>query len=410
MVWFHGGGFYLGWAGEPLFDGQELARRGVVLVSPNCRVGSLGYVAHPLLTAESPRAASGNYGLMDLVAALQWIRENIAAFGGDPGRITIFGQSSGAGSVTSLMSSPLARGLFHRAIAQSGGVNARMRLRSKANGPLESMESMGERLARRLGADTRPDVLGAMRAAPWKEVVDAWEDVLREGGTGMGLPNGGTINHLSVDGYVLPDAPGTTWREGRQHAVPFMTGSVAAEGFTFARNNAVTTLDKYGPFLERRFGADAAAARALYPADDDRAAFQAAQDVLGDEFVRAVRKAARRMAEVQPDTYLYQFRYVAAPDVARGVPASHGSELAYLFHRLPASAGYDDRDRAFSEQLIGYWTRFAATGDPNADGAPAWPRFDEASERHLWLDAPFEAGDHLRQEPLDFLDGRRRGG
>jgi para-nitrobenzyl esterase len=270
------------------------------------------------------------------------------------------------------------------------------------------MESLGERLAAGLDVSWCADVLVAMRAAPWHEVVAAWEEAQREGGVGRGLPNQGTINHLSVDGYILPAAPGRIWAAAAQARVPFMTGTVSAEGFSYLRTNAVDSLAAYQRLIERRFGERADAAARYYPARDDENAVQAAQDVFGDDFVRGVRTAARWQAAIEPSTYLYQFQYVAPADAARGLPPMHTAEIRYLFGRLPEDEGYTDEDRRVSASLMGYWTRFARAGDPNGDGAPTWPTFSKEGDAYLAIGRTAEARTGLRREALDFLESLRR--
>ena len=216
MFWIHGGGFFVGTGGKPCYDGAELVKRGeVVVVTCNYRLGPFGFLAHPALTAESPNHASGNYGMMDQVAALQWVRENIAAFGGDPGSVTIFGQSAGGVSVCALMASPLAKGLFHRGIVQSGSAPGNLHDRA-------TMESRGIEFAQRLGADD----LKTMRAKSADEVLAAAKQ-------GSGRVGEGTQDHLSIDGYVLRESLQKTFAGGRQHNVPLLGGTTKDEDRLF---------------------------------------------------------------------------------------------------------------------------------------------------------------------------------
>ena len=313
MVWIHGGGFLRGAGGKASYDGAELAKRGgVVVVSFNYRLGPLGFLAHPALTAESPHHASGNYGIMDQIAALEWVRKNIAAFGGDPGRITIFGQSAGGVSVCALMASPLATGLFHRAIVQSGSAPGNLHDRP-------AMESLGVEFARRLGAGD----LQAMRAKSPGEVLAAAKK--NTGGVGEG-----TQDHLSVDGYVLTDSPGKVFAAGRQHNVPLIAGTTK---------------------------------------DEDKL------------FLAGVKAVVDRMAPLQPKTFFYEFRHTPGYAVANSLGAFHGVELPYVFHYFPPTLESNAEDEQLSGLLIGYWTRFARTGDPNGDGEPAWAAYD-AQTRH----------------------------
>jgi para-nitrobenzyl esterase len=319
MFWIHGGGFLFGSGGKPSYDGAALARRGdVVVVTHNYRLGPLGFLAHPALSAESPQRTSGNYGVMDQIAALKWVQENIAEFGGDPGSVTIFGQSAGAVSVAALIVSPLARGLFHRAIIHSG--NAPGNLHDRAR-----MEALGGEFAARLGAATPV----AMRA---KSVAD----VLAAAKKNTGRIGEGTQDHLFVDGYVLPEMPYRVFTAGRQHNVPLMAGTTR---------------------------------------DEDRV------------FLAGVTSVVQAMAVIQPRTYSYEFRRL--PDYAgsNNLGVFHGVELPYVFRYFPPVLRFDAADERLSDLMIGYWTRFARTGDPNGDGAPLWPAYDRSGRHVQALDA-----------------------
>jgi para-nitrobenzyl esterase len=403
MVWIHGGGYYLGGSAEPTYDGTELARAGVVLVSVNYRLGTFGFLAHPALTAESRDGASGMYGIMDQILALQWVRDNISGFGGDPERVTIFGQSAGAGSVCCLMTSRLARGLFHRAILHSGRAGAELRDRSKDLPRLESMESLGVAFAERLGVADAPDLLAAMRAKPWQEILDAFEMPSRNAG-------GGTKAHLSVDGHVLTEAPGLSFAKGGQARVPLMAGTAAREGSLFTRGNRVVgSLDTWQQLVRMTFGPSLSArVLELYPAHDDVSAPAAYTDLVGDYFVWGARDAVRQMAKVQPKTWLYQFTHVSPRGVRNGLGSYHGCELPYAFGNLAEAEASSAEDKALSRAMIGYWIRFAASGDPNGEGAVPWAAYTERQDNHLILDTEIRTGRKLRQQQLDLLGERLR--
>lgn len=238
MVWIHGGGCTTGTGSTPIYNGARFAKRVVVLVTINYRLGPLGYLAHPLLSAESDHGVSGNYGLLDQIAALQWVQRNIAAFGGDPDCVTIFGESAGAQSVCWLMVSPLAEGLFHRAIAESGGVHGPTRALREEVGRFESMESVGERIAHDLGCDTALDPLAAMRAVTPERLLKTLD--VAQGLLGKGVKLGAV-----VDGWALARSASAMWDAGEQYDVPFMTGSNADEGSIFMRQLPVTGLSGY---------------------------------------------------------------------------------------------------------------------------------------------------------------------
>lgn len=307
MFWIHGGGFMFGAGGKACYDGAELARRGgVVVVTCNYRLGPFGFLAHPALTAESPHHASGNYGMMDQVAALRWVQVNIAAFGGDPSCVTIFGQSAGGVSVCALMASPLAQGLFHRAIVHSGSAPANSR-------SLAAMESLGIDFSKRLGADD----LRSMRAKSAAELLAARK-------IGTGRVGEGTEDHLCVDGWFLPEAPGRAFAAGRQAKVPVMAGTTRDEGRGF---------------------------------------------VLGIDAV------AQAMAAMQPATYRYEFRRTPGFAAAKNLGCFHGAELPYLFHYFPPVLQFNAEDERLAAEMIGYWSRFARSGNPNGSGAPEWPAY-----------------------------------
>jgi len=389
MVWIHGGGFTRGGAAQSPYDGAALARHGVVVVTVNYRLGPFGFTALPALTAESAHRASGNYGLLDQIAALRWVHDNIAQFGGDPDNVTIFGESAGAVSVNLLLCSPLARGLFHRAIAQSGSLPTRLV-------PLRVAEKRGLALAQKLGVAEGPDMLRQLRARPAA-------DLLAAAGKPSPLPGGGTVQFLCVDGYVLPEKPVEVARAGKLLAVPYLAGTVRDEGSVFARKIPVNSVKGYQALLHFLFGDQAAELEKLYPVAKPSDLGPALNDLLGDAFVAGTRRMVRDMAAGGAPAYLYQFTRTSEAAAALGLGCFHGSEVPYVFGNL-GPLGRDPRDRDLAAAMMGYWTRFAATGDPNGDAAVAWPRYETATDQHLVLDVPVAVGAHLRQEQCDVRD------
>lgn len=389
MFWIHGGGFTMGGAAQATYDGANLARHGVVVVTINYRLGPFGFTALPALTAASGHNASGNYGLLDQIAALQWVRDNIAGFGGDPGQVTIFGESAGAVSVNLLLCSPLAQGLFHRAIAESGSLPTRLP-------PLRVAERRGLALAEKLGVTEGPDMLAQLRAKPADQILAAT-------GRPSPLPGGGTVEFVCLDGYVLREKPEQTAEAGRLTRVPYLAGTVADEGSVFARRFPINSVKGYQATLHFIFGDQAAALEKLYPVEKPQDIGPALNGLLGDAFVAGTRRMVRNMAAAGSPAYLYQFTRLSDVAAAAGVGCFHGSELPYVFGNL-GPVGRDARDRDLAEAVMGYWTRFAATGDPNGGGAVDWPRYEATTDQHLILDAPITTGTKLRQEQCDVRD------
>ena len=402
MVWIHGGGFYVDRASQPMYHGHSLAQKGVVVVSLNYRLGPFGFLAHPELTAESPHHSSGNYGLMDQIFAFTWVRENIERFGGDPGSVTIFGQSAGAVCVSALMVSPPAQGLFHRVIAQSGGLPGQVRLRDQDQGPLRSMESLGQDLAARMGFGGKDGAINAMRAKSWEEILAAGERP-----TGV-VPGGGTLDHFSVDGYVLTEPPRLAFSQGRQSNVPFITGIVSGEGLGFAgviRPN----LERLKGFVQARYGRLSDKILDFFSPQNDREAWRAFLDLTGPGgFGLQARWHARKMSAIQPQTYLYHFSRVSEARKLRDAGCFHCSEIPYIFRVAPEWDPFDEEDWRLSEEISGYWARFAKTGDPNGPGHVEWPAYDAETDRYLNFDAPIRADRRLYKEIMDFLEGLNR--
>lgn len=350
MVWIHGGGFVMGSSASPVLDGTALARRGVVLVSFNYRLGRLGFFAHPALTAEAGGRPSPDFALLDMIAALGWVRANIGALGGDPGRVTIFGESAGGAAVDLLLASPAARGLFTQAIVQSGANrSAYARLSADRSGQI-SAEKAGVAFAASAGLrDPNPAQLRALGA-------DAVQ-----GGLSLMDMQYDKFSGPVIDGRVVPADPVERFAARAVPVMPFMVGS----------NGAELSLEPFAPIIMEaiRKQLDAKSLAELKRAYGDPLAPALIDDYL---FTEAARGYARLMAAAGAPAWRYVFDYVAEADRGRRAGAAHASEIAFLFGSLPASA--TAADKATSRLMGDYWANFAKAGDPNGPGLPPWPR------------------------------------
>ncbi|KPI11562.1 Carboxylesterase [Actinobacteria bacterium OK074] len=396
LVWIYGGGFRVGTGASPRYDGEGLARKGLVVVTFNYRLGAFGFLATPELSAESAHHASGNYGLLDTVAVLRWVRDNIAGFGGDPDRVTLAGQSAGAGTVNFLAMSPLARGLCHRAVAQSHARHSRdpeLRYLATSYRTLADAESAGARYAEEHGGRSP----ARLRALPWQKLVDG--DAAVDSAVDTGSSAKPPLFRPVVDGWVIPAGYDETYAKGLQNDVGYLAGnnldeSGAVPETTFAAYRAAgkkawrpgmppvhVTLDDHVAAARRKFGDLAEEFLRLYPAATD------------DEAGRAHNAAVRDNARISTFLWgadwtrhanrpLYTYFWTHASPARGQHPrrASHGSEIDFVFGNLDREdADWTDEDRAVAETMSGYWANFAATGDPNGPGLPNWPAYSPDS-------------------------------
>ena len=399
MVWIHGGGLTSGHGGEATYDGAALARRGTVVVTFNYRLGALGYLSHPLLREESPQRSSGNYGTLDQIAALTWVQKNIAAFGGDPGRVTIFGESAGSWSVNHLMASPLARGLFHRAIGESGGGFGSF----GAANPRDETEAAGERFISSLLGPSEQPSLDAIRSKTGDQVMAA----------------AGAASRPNVDGWVFPDTIYNIFAAGRQNDVPLIVGSNADEGTTLgASGRGAMTVADYGKYARDSYPDLAEAFLKTYPAASDGETGEARIASYTDQsFGWEMRTWARMMDTVASDAYLYFFSRIAPGADSQRVRAFHAGEIIYVFDNLGkspypyANRAYDETDRKLSHLMASYWVNFATTGNPNAQGLPRWPVYTREADESLEFGDAVQVRAGIRKDRLDFMDryyaGRR---
>ena len=400
-VWFYGGGFGAGGGDEPRYDGESFAKQGIVVVNVNYRLGVFGFFSHPGLTQESPQKASGNYGLLDQAAGLEWVRRNIAAFDEDPGRITIGGESAGSLSVSALMASPLSRGLFHQAIGESGAFLGSVGGRGMVS--LAESEKTGAAFAADAGAKSLADL----------RVMSA-EDLLGA----VAKQNRGFAFWPNVDGYFLAQDVATIYEEGKQSKIPLLAGWNADEirmSVVLAKEkpDAKTFLEQ----LRRQFKDRAAEALKVYPARDDEQALRSAGDLASDNFiVHGTWKWIEMQARTGKPVYRFQFdRDVPIPEARRAlglktVGAAHAAELEYVFQTFDhKKADWQSADHTLGRAMNSYWANFIKSGNPNGPGLAEWGDFgttrevmhlnienrsakEEDRERHEFVDSLVTAG------------------
>jgi para-nitrobenzyl esterase len=383
MVWIHGGTLIWGTAHSRMYDGQAFARRGVILVSINYRLGVLGYLAHPQLSAESADKVSGNYGLLDQIAALRWVRDNIAAFGGDPDNVTIFGESAGALSVEYLLASPPARGLFDRAIVESGYLFTMPELR-QARGEEYPAEAIGSWLGGALGAPGIAD----LRAMDARTLVDA-------------AAKAGYAPYGTIDGKYLPRQLVDTFDRGEQAPVPLLAGFNSGEvrGLRFLLPPLAASADAYAADIRARYGDLAETWLRLYPpADLEQTRLAASRDVV---FGWAAERLVRNQAALGQPSYLYYFDHDYPAAAAADLTAFHASEVPFVFGTLDGVPAFwpaipdTAEQRAISNAMLDYWTSFARTGRPTARNGPDWKAFGGDRAFMTFGDAPRLSGDFM---------------
>ena len=387
LVYIYGGGFRSGGSGCPIYDGEAMARKGVVFVSINYRVGVFGFFAHPELTAESPNQTSGNYALLDMIAGLEWVQENIAAFGGDPDNVTIAGQSAGAFGISFLATTPLAKGLFHRAIAESGGSFLQSRL-----GPgltLAMAEAQGVEFAR---TALNCESLSELRAKPAEAILQA------QGG----------LSGPVVDGYVLPAANMEMYKQQKQHDVPILLGWNGDDKLIPAARPAA----EFRASMEERFGEQADRFFDLYPADSEAAAERAQFDLSRDETfgmqVYAWAKLQREYGDAP--VFLYNFnRQIPARSEETDFGAFHSGEIVYAYDNLHTlDRPWEPIDHKIADIMSDYWVNFAKTGNPNGKGLPKWKAFRPGKASTLIIDTTIRTRPLPDKERMEFWVGYYR--
>jgi carboxylesterase type B len=390
FFYIYGGGFNEGSAAVPVYDGEGLAKKGIVVVTANYRVGVLGFLAHPELSKESRDKVSGNYGLLDQVAALKWVHDNISAFGGDPNRVTIAGQSAGGMSVHYLTASPLAKGLFHRAIVQSGGSTVSRTGITVGGKVLAVAEAEGQTFAESKGARSLAD----LRAMSW-ETLTAAPQAVPAAATGRGGATPGIRFSPIVDGYLLTASVAQVVAEGKQNDVPTLTGANLGELGGISGPQAAVTVDSFVRRATQQYGAMADEFLKLYPAaTDEQAATAQAQgsrdQAMVSMFLWAKQRA--RTARTRSFTYLWDHA-IPGPDAAR-YGAFHTSEVPYFMNTLSMSdRPFTGRDHTIADMMSSYVANFVKTGDPNGKGLPRWDPVGDRPE-------VMEVGDKTEPVPL----------
>jgi para-nitrobenzyl esterase len=391
MVWIYGGGYYTGSGSQAMYDGEALAKKGAVIVTINYRLGEFGFFSYPGLTTESDRRGAGNFGVMDSIAALQWVQRNIAAFGGDPKKVTIFGESAGAGLVANLMTIPQAKGLFERAIGESSAWS------TVSVAPLPALpeaEAKGEKIAQALGAKSLAD----LRALPAADI--------QKSGRGDGPV---------VDGWLIREDPSKVFAAGKQIDVPVLTGSNRDESFGGNARSAQAFIEaarkKYGDLADNFLK--------VYPASTDEEARESAFYAGRDEMAFVMRNWARLESKQGKKSYVYFFTEQPPVLPARGGrggrggggafgPGPHGSavhvsEILYVFDHLDNSRPWTDQDRQVADTMSSYWVNFATNGDPNGKGLPKWTPYDDKNKVPMIFGNPPEGVQAPSAERLAFF-------
>lgn len=382
IVWVYGGGFSSGGSGCSIYDGEAMSKKGIVFVSINYRVGVFGFFAHPELTKESSNNASGNYGLMDQIAALQWVKKNIEAFGGDPDNVTIAGQSAGSMSVNCLVASPLAKGLFQRAIAESGASFVSSPFRGSTR--LQQSEAAGVKVAASLNASSLKELRN----------ITAEELLQKAQGTGP-----------IVDGYVLPESIANIFAAGKQNDVPVLTGWNLDDGLLFG---PLKNADEWKKQAEQQFGKDATTFLEYYPASTDAEA-AASQYANSRDVIFGVQNytwANMQTTTGKSNVYVYNFtRKVPATGEYVKYGAFHTGEVAYAYGNLKFlnNRPFVQEDYDLENAMSTYWANFAATGNPNSAGLPEWPIYNKNTSVVLLLGNTISAQKLPTKKALDFL-------
>jgi para-nitrobenzyl esterase len=399
MVWIYGGGFQAGSASEPRQDGENLAKKGVIVVSLNYRLGIFGFFSHPELTRESPHHASGNYGLLDQVAALEWVHNNIRGFGGDPENVTIFGESAGSMSVSAQIASPLSKGLLNRAIGESGAVF----MLTPRMPSVSETEQTGAKFGKSLGAST----LQALRAMPADHLLAA---ALKDKNEFRFWPN--------VDGYFLPESISRIYSDGKQAHVALLAGWNADEqDYSGLLGKEEPTKETYEAKVRAKYGRHTDEVLKVYPGKVEKEVKESARDLAGDQFIAYSTWKWLDMQVKTGNAPVYRYHFEQAPPMPEGESsrgAYHSADIEYVFETLDwKHLVWTADDRKISDMISSYWTNFAKNGNPNGPGLPEWPRYKAEHYEVMHLrPMPSAAPDRLRSryELLDRIAQERASG
>lgn len=390
LVWIYGGGFSYGSTSEPVYDGEKLAEKGVILVSIAYRVGQLGFLSHPELSAESANKVSGNYGLLDQIAGLEWIQKNIASFGGDPDKVTIFGESAGGISVSMLCASPLAKGLFHGAISQSGG----------SFGPTRPTTFPGENMKTLEQAEAEGNSYAEkLNVSSIAELRNIKADKLP---LGMGFGGAWPI----VDGYVIPDDQHKLYQAGKYNDVPILVGYNSDEGASFSREK---TPEEYINGVKARYGKFADDLIKAYPVGENSVP-KTARDLMRDAAFGWQTWSWARLQSKTGKSNVFYYYFDQHPDYPKDSPRAgygspHGQEVAYVFQHIDTSKQETlPSDIKISEAMATYWTNFTKYGNPNGEGITEWPAFSDANPKVMHFNQIPRVGTVPSSKSLQVLD------
>jgi para-nitrobenzyl esterase len=394
MVFVHGGSFTNGSGNYALYEGTNLAKNDVVTITINYRLGALGFLAHPLLTAESDKHSSGNYGFLDQQAALAWVKANAAKFGGDPENVTLFGESAGAISTCVHVVSPLAKGLFHRAISESGTCTlVSVPLKDPGTAAEDSMEERGTRFAKDLGCTD----LACMRSKPIDALLNATTGGAI-GGTELGIgPN--------IDGWVVPSNPRKLLETGPANDVPYILGTNGNEGSLFTQTLVISNEAQYEAIVKAGNPLIGDQLLSIWKASDYPTPKDAYTALVGEGlFVCPARHAVRAVSK-RTSAWLYHFEHVPPIGKTLGLGSFHSSELFFVFGNFDQYyATPSEEELALSKTMEGYWTRFAKAADPNGGTALAWPKYDATADSHMVFETTQSIGTNLVKAHCDALD------